>query len=425
MAKIPSTASEFHIRPGVAPLEDAGWAGVNTEDDPISLRANELQRGQNLRRQGKILKSRPGLVQKIDLATVAGFSPGAVMWMKEAPITGTPLNLWASSLGVYGATPDEGASILRLESTAVPMEHRYAAFTAAADRQIPLASYGSRLIIGDGSVLRELIRIVHYPGPGTDVALRIPTAPTAILAQIPGYAIRCLLEFDGKLFVGLENLTTAASSKIAVWDGMQLTDDITSVRPPLALGIWRDKLVAGFDATAANIRVRNRGVAPGTWNTFALAGSLCATQGNAMQEFGPYLYIASGADKIFKFDGAALTLVHTITDCATNGRGVTSLVLHNDLLYYGWNAITTYVASLGRHDPDSTATEWVDSYRVLATGATALFNTISALASYRGRIACGGYGRGIISTGAFVGDTPIAIALGSAAGFNILQFLRF
>lgn len=429
MAKIPTTpqAPEFNIRPGVAPIAEAGWGGVNTEDDPGSLGANELQRGQNLRRHGRTLRSRPGLVQKIDLATVAGYNPGAVLWIKEAPVVCSPLNLWAVSLGVFGATPNTGASILQLESTAVPIANVYGTVTAAADRQIPLASYGSKLVMGDGSVLRELIRILVFPA--SDLNLRIPSAPTVALAQVPaGFTIRCLLEFDGKLFVGLENLAAPASSKIMVWDGMGLVDDITGIRPPLAFGIWRNKLVAGFDATAAHIRVRDPGAAPGAWVTVALAGFLCAAQGNAMVEVGPYLYIASGTDLLHRFDGTNLSLVRTIATCAVDGNGCTSLVLHKDVLYYGWNVAATYVAKLGRHDPGSSATEWVDTYKTLTTDV-ATFQRVSSLASYRNRIYCGGYQRQIVATPpTYVRGTAVLISQTPGppdAAFSIVQLLRF
>jgi hypothetical protein len=430
MAKTPiePPTGEFHFRPGVPPFEDIGWGGVNTEDDPISLRINELQRGQNIRRVGRGLRSRPGLVPKIDLTTAVPFSPvGAVMWLKEAPVVCSPLNLWASCRGIYGSSPAIGASLLQLESTASPMSRRYASIVAAADRYVPVGEYGGKIYLGDGPTLRELVRVSVFPD--TDTANRIPTIPNTALITIAGYVVRCFLEFDGKLFVGLENVATPASSKIMVWDGLELKDDLTAIRPPLAFGIWRDKLVAGFDATAGNIRYRSSGAAPGSWTTVALAGFQCATQGNAMQEVRQYLYIASGVDKIFRFDGAALTLVRTIAGCAVDGNGATSLTLHNGLLYYGWNAPSTaYTASLGRHDPDSTiANEWVDSYKAL-TVDTANFVLISSLASYRGQIFCGGRQQWIVATapndvkGALesVSDTGAPLA-----GYDVLQLLRF
>lgn len=433
MAKIPTTpqAAEFNIRPGVAPLADVGWGGVNTEDDPSSLGANELQRGQNLRRHGRALRSRPGLVQKIDLTTIAGFNPGSVLWIREAPVVCSPLNLWASAIGVYGGTPTTGASILQLESVAAPIANVYGTITATADRQIPLASYGTKIAMGDGGILRELVRILVFPTStlnlSSDLNLRIPSLPTVALAQAPaGHVIRCLLEFDGKLFVGLENVGTPASSKIMVWDGVELVDDITGIRPPLAFGIWRNKLVAGFDATAAHIRVRDVGAAPGSWTTVALAGFLCATQGNAMVEVGPYLYIASGTNLIHRYDGSSLSLVRTIGTCAVDGNGCTSLVLHRGLLYYGWNVTATYNAVLGRHDPSSSASEWIDTYKDL-TADVANFKRVSALASYRGRIYCGGWQRWVVATFPdYVRGAVQAIydTGAPASGFGIIQFLR-
>jgi len=430
MAKIPteSGVGEFHVRPGVAPLGSNGWRGVNTEDDPIAIDLNQLQRGQNIRRNGSTLRSRPGLVEKINLSTVAGFPPGAVMWLAEAPVLSEPLNLWVSCQGAFGHSPVTGATIIQIEATADPPAKSYLTILADVNRSLRLASYGTKLISGDGPALREILRVLVFPGP--DLSYRIPSSPFMPLANISGFTITCMLEFDGKLFVGLSNNAISTSSKIMVWDGQQLVDDLTGVRPPVAFGIWQNKLVCGFDATAANIRVRDTGSAPGTWTTYALAGSSCAPYGNAIQEYRGKTYIASGGKKIFAFDGTALTLAHTVA-AAADGDGVNALTLHNGLLYYGWsgdpNGIPPSPASLGRFDEESSATAWIDSYKDL-TGDQTNFQLLGALCSYRGQIHCGGSQQWVVATASNDVKGTLEVINGTgipAAGYGCLQLVRF
>jgi len=205
-------------------------------------------------------------------------------------------------------------------------------------------------------------------------------------------------------------------------------DDITAIRPAQAFGYFQDKLVAGFDSTAANIRYRVAGDAPGSWTTVALAGFLCASQGNAMQEVGPYLWIASGAAKIFKFDGANLTLAQTIAGCDAGVTGCTALCLYQGLLHYGWNASTTFNSRIGRHDPDSTAAnEWVDTY-LDVTAQQVGFKRLSSMLSYRQQIYIGGSQVGVLATAPddVKGTIVVINAPGStAAGFERKQMVRF
>lgn len=422
MPKIPTTPQgiEFQLRPGAPPFGPAGWRGVNTEDDPVSLDPNELQRGDDVRLKGRIITPRPGLVEKIDL----GVDP--VTWLLEAPVDNPRVRLWLTALGCFGTAIGTGATIMHVDPTENPVVQTYGNYFATADRQIPLGRYGDKLFVGDKSALREVVEVTAPPG--TSIALIAPNPPQVPVITFPGFTIRCLLEFDSLLFIGLENDATPTSSKIVAWNGISARDDLTGIRPPLAFGIWRDKLVAGFDATAGNIRYRDKGSVPGTWTTVALAGFRCATQGNVMQEARQYLFIASGIGDIYRFDGAALTVVRSIAAAAADGKGVTALTLHKGLLYYGWNTPSAaYASRIGRHDPDSTAAnEWIDTYKDITT-EIANFIELQSMQSYRGQIYCGGRQVWIVATA--VNDVKgtletISNTGAPGAGFGLMQLLR-
>lgn len=421
MAKQPTdgSGSPFLIKP------QGGWKGRNTSANPGSLSDGELQYGLNLRRVGPDIVTRPGLDLRIDLRNISGFAPGAVMMMKEAPITSPAVTVWASALGCFDdATVKTGATLIQIESTAEARARNYATLEAAANKQVVIATYGLRIFVGDGSALRELVRIPLEPDADPDVT--IPTAPLITRRIFTGFTIRAMFEFDGKLMISLENLAAIGSSKIVAFNDTSVIDDITGIRPALAFGLFQNKLVAGFDATAGNIQVRDEGDAPGTWTAHALAGFQCATMGNVMAEVGPYIFIASGKTKIHKFDGTNLTDAHTVASADTTGSGISALALHRGLLYYGWNTLTTLAAHIGRHDPDSSATEWVDDYKSV-TGGEPYFIRLSSLMSYRGQLWMGGEQEWIVATkpNDIQGNIDAVRSTGlSAGGFTVVQMVR-
>lgn len=426
MAKIPvdpNQTFEFQRRPGAAPFGSSGWRGVNTEDDPSSLDPNELQRGDDMRFRGKHLYTRPGSSKVLTLPTAA-----PVQWQKEAGSDNPTVKLWATVFGCFGIGPGTGNQIFHYDESDIPSVQAYATYPAGASRQAPIAQYGSRLFIGDRSALREVAQLSSPPGVA--FGNYSPSPPSVSVAIFPGYKIRALLEFDAKLFVSLENETTIGNSKIVVWDGVSYQDDLTGIRPALNFGIWRDKIVAGFDSTAANVRYRAAGGAGTTWTTAGLAGFRCATMGNAMCEDRQYLYIAGGNDTIYRFDGTTLTAIRVIAGCdAGTGNGVTALILHNGLMYYAWNTPTpNFLSRLGRHDPDSTAAnEWTDSYLDI-TAQQAGFTIATSLASFRRQLYIGGNRTWILATAINnVQGTLEIINSQSAggAGFGVLQLIRF
>jgi hypothetical protein len=422
--KVPP-AGEFQIRPGAAPIGGQPWRGVDTETNPGSLDPNQLQRADNVRLVGRDIHSRPGHTEKVDLSHGVN---NAILYLGRAPADNPRTRLWAVARGCLGAAVGTGGRVLHLDESEDPVVQTYGDFFAEGDRTIPLMKFGDRLYAGDKSVLRDVTQIWAPYGVATSSVVGSP--PSAIvLPPFTGFVIRCGLEIDGELYIGLENVATPGSSKIVAWNGLTVKDDLTAVRPPLAMGKWREKLLVSFDATAGHIRVRNKGSAhPGTWTTHALAGFQGAEQLNSIQDVRDKTYIASGIDDIFVFDGTNLTLAHNIATADTSGSsGITALALHEGLLHYGWNeAGPTFESNIGRHDPDSSANEWVDTYKDIE-GDQPNFGLLSSMMSYRRRLFIGGWQNWIISTQINDVKAVVNVFNGSAtgAGFDVRQLIRF
>lgn len=429
MAKKPldPQATPFHLRPGVEPFGPQGWDGVNTEDDPGSLAPWELQRGENIRLVGKHIRERDALSPVVDFGLALNDVDNQILWMSEAPVDNPRTRLWFTAHGCFGTSVGTGASIFHIDPSSIPVLQPYANIFTGVDFQSPMGKFGDKLFIGDRQFLREIILITPPANVSTSEYLFSPS--TTPVVSFPGYTIRSLLEFDGKLFIGLEDNVTPGASKIVTWNGLGWKDDLTGIRPPLAFGIWRDKLVCGFDSTAAHVRYRGIGSSPGSWTTVALGGFQCTFNGNAMAEYKQYLFIASGVGDIFRFDGSALSLVRNIAAAAVDGSGVTGVALHRGLLYYGWNTPgAAYASRIGRHDLESTgANEWIDTYKNVST-EQANFKQLCSIASYRSQIMIGGQQIWVLATPV---DNPqgtlevINNTGAPSAGSQVRQLLRF
>lgn len=424
MAKLPKDPQgiEFQLRPGDQSFGGQGWRGIETESDPGSLDPNQLQWAENVRFKGKTLISRPGLINRAKLSPNFGLNDTLINWMKESPVANPSTRLWLMQQGCTGTS---GSTLSHFDPAQNPKIQIYSRFIALVDFTITLAALGDDLYAGVKSTLRRMERFSAEPGVSWNA--KSPTNPASVVKDFTGFTITAMAQYDSKLFIALSNNSAPGSSKIVTYDGLTFRDDLTGVRPCYSFGFWRNQLIAGFDATAAHIRTRVPGSSPGTWTTVALAGFLTSPDlGNAMQEVGPYTYIASGAAKLFKYDGTSLTLERTIAGCSTAGLGLVSLTLHNGLLYYGWNTVANN-SQLGRHDPDSTsANEYIDTYKDI-TSELPNFNFLRTIASYRGQIWCTGEGGWFIGTAVneVKGTLFVVFNAGTGVGFPVTQLLKF
>lgn len=426
MAKIPKhgQAGVLHYIKGPGGQLQVGWKGVNTEDNPGAIDDGELQRGENMRFEGGDIASRLGHAQVFDLTTIGvdvGHVPNGAA---DLPSDNPRIRLWMTTLGCYGAATVTGASIYRYDTTENPSFQSYGFFGTVNDYQAPLGSFGDKIYYGDRSVLREITSVTY--GLGQAPAGSPPNLP---VARFPGFIVRCLQEFDSKLFIGLENASAPGSSKIVVFNGLSFQDDLTGIRPPLAMGLFQDKLVVGFDSTAANIRHRPAGAAGTAYTTVGLAGFQCSPWGNAMAELRDKLWIAGATDELFSFDGTNLVLQRSIAGCDTAGTyGCTSVTVHQGLLYYLWNTTSpNFLTRLGRWDPDNVggATEFTDTYKDITT-AVANFKEGTSLQSFRSQILLGGRSRYLLATefGKVNGTLESISAPAVVAGFHVAQLVR-
>jgi hypothetical protein len=308
-----------------------------------------------------------------------------------------PSKLWSSTIGCAGALNGFGfeLAIHRSESEP-PIQQIYTNGAKSSDKFTPLGEVRGPDVHGGGldaedrppdriPVWCELPVHVHREswggGPG-----------------VPGYAIRCLFEQGGLFFIGLEDTTTPGASKIVVYNGAGYKDDLTGIRPPLAMGSWRNKLVVIFDGTAAHIRVRDAGsTSPGAWTTYALAGFSGSPPRTRCRSTARRRGSRAGAIASTRSTGRPSPSSGRLRGVITPAPPGSPPCLHHGVLHYGWNTTLTFGGRIGRYDADSTLNLFVDTYLNI-TAQQAGFTNLSAMQEYRNRIHAGGANQWVVAT---------------------------
>lgn len=246
-----------------------------------------------------------------------------------------------------------------------------------------LAVHDGKLYIGTDETLRGFISVI--PDYEDEALFISGLDQTELLKTFTGYTVRAMISDNGELFIGLENKAVPAASKVVRWDGVTFRDDVTGVDPPSCLRGFRNNSIAmTFSSAAGGLHVRN---SAGVWAN--VAGALGNVQ-CVMEEYRDNLYITEDGADLWKYDGAALAIVHSIATARIDG-----LANAFGYLYYGHNrSAATTDASIGRLDSTGT---YIDLHKNLATQANptppptdfSFTNLVKRLSFYRGALIAG------------------------------------
>lgn len=361
-------------RPGVEGFP--GWGGMVLKGDPGSIPVNRFRYAQNVRfgagggiGGGTCIGSRGGLRQ-INGSPLHGTTIGLYDFQSARPY-----GLWFASDGCPGISSSAGFSLNNFDHETENKVNRGTYYDTATS--MSFASFAGNLYIAVDNVIKILALI--RPAYGKEALEVAGYEQAESIATFSGSTITCMQEFDGRLYVGLDD--GAGSGRILTWDGLSFVLDLTlaATYVPRAMSVWRDKLIVGFDAAPGGIRIRNVGTPPGTWSG-VVAGLLRPYQ---MVSYRDVLYMSDGATKIWKYDGSTLAAARTIAGAQIHG-----LAPFNSLLYYGYRASNGH-AMIGKFD-GATST-WTDAEKDLFAqfAATSMPETPRVMARYRGALVVG------------------------------------
>jgi hypothetical protein len=361
----------FEFRSGMG----GAWGGMVTQGDPGRNPPFSPRLLINTRLVDGEVQDRPGLAKLF--ASPMHASDACVKDVVDHDMS-KPFKLWITGTGCPGISAGTGFYLGTLDSEQEPEFQRVVYYDTAVGT-VSVAKFNGDFYVGVDSELRKLT-IIKFPW-GTEAIEIAGTAQESPVYTFTGFTIRCLKEFDGKLFIGLDN--GAGASKIATFDGVSIRDDKTAIDAPRWFALYRiqgggDAIVCGT-STTSTIYIRPTGESPGTWTSIGNQASVQAIS------YKDVLYIATGATTVASWNGVTLTVSARAPVGASAVRTVT---VFNSLLYFGYD--TAAAAVIGKFDGST----WTDAEKSL----TAQFvgtTSIRALESYRGFLVAAGTRTGI------------------------------
>ena len=370
MAARTKKGERFEFKAG---LEGFKWGGMQTEGDPSANDPWRPRLLENVSFVGGEMRERAGLTKFLASQLHVG---ACVRYLGDFQIS-TPRKLWIVTDGCPGISSGAGSSITCIDTEQDP-EFQRVLYGAALSNPIVLAGFGADLHFGADDTLRKL-QLLPVPWEAPESLSISGYSQDLPLKTWTGFVITAMLEFDGKLFIGLDN--GIGASKIVTWDGVSWREDLLTIDPVTCFGLYRvttggDAIVAGFAGATNHIRYRPTGDSPGSWTIVAPgAGTLDARN---MISYKDVLYLSDLNGDIWDFDGTTLASAHSPAS-STACKAVTTF---NGNLLFGYT--TAAAARLGSYDGSS----WTDvekDFTVQAAEAT----DIRTLAGYRGLLMAG------------------------------------
>ena len=376
--KLRPDQGRFDFRKGIGGFP--GWRGVFREGDPASIPLNSLWTLINGRFKGGSIRPRFGITEHNSTAIQA--SDACIGWIDDFQVS-APNKLWIGMDGCPGISTGTGFSLVNLDSEQSPNFQRSVYYNGAVTRVV-LATYGSQLHVAVDDELR-VIELLLQPYGIENLSVS-GSAQDLPLVQLSTGTIRCMAEFDGTLFLGVDD--GAGNSFIATWDGVTLLeDDLTGIDAPQCMAIHHvpDGGDALFVGIAGELRYRDT---DGNWTTAATATDF---DPNEMLPYKDSLYVANADGDQWEWDNSSLASANS----PTGATACRAIEVADGYLFYGYE--TASAALIGRFDGSS----WADTHKNLTT-QTAGTTTVRTLREHRGYLVAGGLVSG--SGRIFVGD---------------------
>jgi hypothetical protein len=375
-----ATRRESNLGPGTRPFDfrskvaEFAWKGMMPDGNAAGIPDNYLRLLINGRlRNGDVL-ARAGQ-EKVHNSTLD--ADACVNGIFDFPLLGTPRQLYTFQDGCPGITGVVG------ESTAFYDQNSYPNFQSAlyfddASYSVAAAVHDGHLYLSKDNVLKRY-QVVNAFWGTTQLSIAGSIQDVTIHEFEDFTHITSLASFDGKLFIGVSGATYA----IYCYDGITISEDLTGLTDaPTRMVPYRETLVAGFDGSPNHIRVRPTGDPGATWSTVTPSGGTCSfLRGISYKDT---LWITTGAEDLFSFDGSTLTRVPIATttlpaSCITYGVAV-----FDDNLYIGYEDVTAGHGKIAEYD----GTTWTPAFKDCYTSDALV--RVRPLIAYRNSLVAGG-----------------------------------
>lgn len=339
MAKQPTRGRFFEYRSGYKGFAYGGMVskvdpGANPPDRPRFLVNTRIQGGSIISRpnfsgHGAIIPARQVWNADNTAATemgwaLNGYSNWGLHWAKDFNPAG-PVRVWFGGDSGYFGYIDTDYEFMQ-QSVGVYSQQ-------STDWGPDFAKYNNEFYIGDYGALRKIYLI--QPPPGVHPASILSAPADEIIATFPGFRVSSMLTHAGKLFFVLSDPLNATNGFVYSWDGQQIVQELALTTPAAfgsTLTTFFDTLVVTINGVAS-IQVR---AANGTWTNPGLGGFVASRYINSTAVYRSKMYIMSGTDKIFSWDGTTLALARTIVVGGRTVDGAHCCVVMQGRLHYYW-----------------------------------------------------------------------------------------
>ena len=384
--KQPKQGRAFERRNG---QEGFSWEGIATKVDPAGNPPNRPRDDVNVRHQGGTIISRPGFqgdggviplmpIHEVDIGDMTGLErpPYAVVdterwaphWLAEHG-SSAGVRLW---MVAEPYLPNEFASIMFLDTDADQAFQTVALVRCQVpNHALPIEKFNNEFFFGDIGGLRKLYLIPSKEG-AEQPPVETDQLADEVIVSYPPYQTAGLHAHDGKLFF---SIAVPGGGQVYAWDGLGITPETVflTAGDDVTMCTYKDTLVASVAGDGLYVRD-----ATGAWTHQVLGGFVPCRFPCSVAEYGNLLYILDGVNNIFTWDGATITLAHTIVG-ANYMNACAKLAGRLYFIYVGAGGLT----QLGFVDQDN-AVPFTDigTRTPLRTDGFPIF----ALAAYRGRL---------------------------------------
>lgn len=343
------------------------WDGMWLDSDPGAIPPWAFRHLENVEFIGSDIRPR-----RANFAANASALHDAAACIRSAfDFQSDALRLYLVAKGCPGISTTVGRSILWYDPDFSATIQRMLYYDHATSSAV-IAVHDGAIYMGVDAWLKRVYSV--QPTVGVEPITITGIQQDTNIVNLAGYKITALRSWEGLLFIAAEDTTTPGASKILVYDGTTILEDLTGIDPVTYICPWRDKLAFGFGSSTNLIKLRSKGAAPGTYANVSPGTGTLGTV--SMVEHGGSLYIADGGDDIWDYDGTSLDVFHNVSG-ATLMNAVESF---NGFLYFGYKKVSNSHAILGRWNEGAVFT---DEHEDLTATDAALVG-IDVLRAYRG-----------------------------------------
>jgi hypothetical protein len=299
-----------------------GGADSPPENRPRMLINARLRSGRIGRRGGQIRLSNPSI----------GGTGASVVGLRNFEIA-RPYSLYYVQDGCPSASSTVGFSVGAFDYNQTPFAQPLVYYSAATNNYA-IAPFSDNLY---GAKDDKIVEILLYRG--TFDTPTLDSAGNSMERQVFELEnqfthVTAMQAFNGSLFIMAIHSGGAGSCKVLEYDGVTVSDDLTSANVGTGFGLYRESLILGYGGSPNYLSLRD---VEGNWTTVSpAAGTVVMLGPHTSVSYKDIFYFAGNTSDVWAYDGTTLAAIATGTTGLNASALVKDVCKHNGVLYVLW-----------------------------------------------------------------------------------------